>query len=63
MKGPEYDALTGWRHRLCVFYNNTGLSKWWKRHYSRRVRRARRAAAEDRMWEWVNYSSEIDIDT
>jgi len=37
--GDEYDALTRWRHHLCVFYNNTGLSKWWKRHYNRRVRR------------------------
>jgi hypothetical protein len=39
IKGLEYDALTGWRHKLCVFDNNTGLSRWWKRHYAKRVRR------------------------
>ena len=36
--GGEYDALTGWRHALCVFQNNTGLSRYWKRAYSKRVR-------------------------
>ncbi len=39
MKGGEYEALTRWRNVACIFYNNTGLSKWWKRNYSRRVRR------------------------
>ena len=26
--GDEYDAFTGWRHLLCVFYNNTGIRKY-----------------------------------
>ena len=37
--GGEHDALTGWRRLLCVFHNNTGLARWWKRRYNRRVRR------------------------
>jgi hypothetical protein len=39
MRGGEYEALTGWRHVACLFYNNTGLAKWWKRHYNKRARR------------------------
>ena len=39
MKGGEYGALTSWRHVACLFCNNTGLSKWWKRHHNKRVRR------------------------
>ena len=37
--GGEYDALTSWRHDICVFGNYTGLAKWWKRRFNKRVRR------------------------
>ena len=37
--GDENDAFTGWRHALCVFYNNTGIRKYWKRKYNKRMRR------------------------
>ena len=37
------DAFTRWRRLLCVFHNNTGLSKYWKRHYNKRVRRKTRS--------------------
>ena len=47
MRGWEYDALTGWRHVLCLFYNNTGLSKYWKRHYNKRVRRIGKQEIKD----------------
>ena len=43
MKGGEWDALTRWRHLLCVFHNNTGLSRWWKRYHRRRIRREAKA--------------------
>ena len=39
LKGGEWDALTRWRHMLCVFDNNTGLAKWWKRYHRKRIRR------------------------
>ena len=52
IKGGEWDALTRWRHLLCVFHNNTGLSGWWKRHYNKRVRRSQRRALDEltEMW-------------
>ena len=37
--GDEHDAFTGWRRVLCVFDNNTGVVRYWKRKYSKRVRR------------------------
>ena len=37
--GDEMDAFSRWRHVLCVFYNNTGIAKYTKRAYNKRVRR------------------------
>ena len=37
--GDEMDAFSRWRHFLCVFYNNTGIAKYTKRAYNKRVRR------------------------
>jgi len=38
--GDELDAFTKWRRWLCVFGNNTGLAKYCKRQYNKRVRRS-----------------------
>jgi hypothetical protein len=38
-KGDEVDAFTKWRHWLCVFHNNTGIAKYWKSAYNKRVRK------------------------
>jgi len=40
--GDERDALTRWRRLLCVFDNNTGLAKYWKRKYNKRARKIAR---------------------
>lgn len=37
--GDEYDAFTGGKRRLRVFYNNSGLAKAAKRSYWKRDRR------------------------
>ena len=42
--GDENDAFSPWRRLLCVFYNNTGLTKRAKRKYNKR---ARKQAKED----------------
>ena len=36
--GGEVDAFSGWRRVLCVFHNNTGIVRYWKRKYAKRVR-------------------------
>lgn len=46
--GDEIDAFTKWRRLLCVFDNNTGLVKYSKRTYNKRVRR--KARLETRQW-------------
>lgn len=35
----EIDAFTAWKNLLCVFYNNTGIIRYWKRKYVKRVRK------------------------
>lgn len=38
--GDEYDAFSpAARKALCCFNNRTGLAKYWKRRYNKRVRR------------------------
>jgi len=44
--GDEVDAFSKWRHVLCVFYNNTGLAKYAKRCYNKRVRQAAKKEIE-----------------
>ena len=56
--GDEYDFLTKCKR---FFSFRAGERKRIKARYNRRARRAMKMRAEDRMWEWVNYSSEIDI--
>jgi hypothetical protein len=43
------DAFTGWRRRLCVFYNNTGLVKYAQRCYWKAVRQAARREIEEQL--------------
>lgn len=45
--GFEQDALTGWRRLLCVFYNNTGLTKAMKRRYNKRARKEAKYGIEN----------------
>jgi len=39
ISGDEHDALTGWRRLLKVFDNCTGLGKYAKRKYNKRLRK------------------------
>jgi hypothetical protein len=39
ISGDEHDAFSPWRRLLCVFYNNTGIAKYAKTAYNKRVRR------------------------
>ena len=50
--GGEMDALTRWRHCLCVFYNNTGLSKYWKRNYNKRIRKHQKNLLDEHTVLW-----------
>jgi hypothetical protein len=45
--GDELDAFTGWRRLLCVFYNNTGIAKYCKTAYNKRVRRKAKEELRD----------------
>jgi len=48
LKGSyEYDALTPWRHHLCVFNNHHAKPKDMKRKYNKRVRKY----AKEKSWE------------
>ena len=47
--GGEMDAFSkGWVRLLCVFHNNTGIRKWWKSKYNKRIRKA----AQKDLREW-----------
>lgn len=43
------DAFTGWRHKLCLFDNNTGLVKYAQRAYNKRCRQAARVEIEKQL--------------
>jgi hypothetical protein len=43
------DAFTGWRHKLCLFDNNTGIVKYAQRCYNKRVRQAARKEIDNEL--------------
>jgi hypothetical protein len=60
--GSEYDAFSKRARRaLCVFFNNTGLVKYWQRVYNKRDRKiAKRGLTE--LDSSGNLLSEVDDD-
>ena len=47
ISGEEHDALTGWKRLLKVFDNRTGLGKYAKRKYNKRLRRVGKKEIKD----------------
>ncbi len=43
VSGDEYDALTNWKQVFKVFGNRTGLARYAKRKYNKRLRKLEKA--------------------
>ena len=50
LRGSEYDILGPWRHVYC-YTGRAGVSRYWKRQYRRRLRRALRQNKNQRYYE------------